>query len=191
MDSERLSQRSPLPVTYSSARSLSFTYLLALLTSVAACFSSRRSAHARFLRQLEVRHTECALALIHTAIGLLSLSRSFPLFSLFPRFSQVSLVAGSGLDVYAHNVETVEALQRYVRDYRANYKQSLSVLHHVKQTFPHIVRAKQTRQSNVCALCVCLNRLTLSPLSFCSLAAGFLISVDKDLSDAGVWRDCR
>eukprot|EP00002_Diphylleia_rotans_P006289 TRINITY_DN1565_c0_g1_i1.p1 TRINITY_DN1565_c0_g1~~TRINITY_DN1565_c0_g1_i1.p1 ORF type:complete len:412 (-),score=83.63 TRINITY_DN1565_c0_g1_i1:210-1445(-) len=37
-------------------------------------------------------------------------------------------VASSGLDVYAHNVETVERLQGYVRDYRAGYKQSLHVL---------------------------------------------------------------
>eukprot|EP00456_Euglypha_rotunda_P009991 TRINITY_DN12395_c0_g1_i2.p1 TRINITY_DN12395_c0_g1~~TRINITY_DN12395_c0_g1_i2.p1 ORF type:complete len:255 (-),score=24.41 TRINITY_DN12395_c0_g1_i2:23-787(-) len=32
---------------------------------------------------------------------------------------QVSIVAESGLEVYAHNVETVERLQRTVRDYRA------------------------------------------------------------------------
>ena len=51
----------------------------------------------------------------------------------------VSLVATSGLDVYAHNIETVERLQRRVRDYRANYEQSLTVLQHVKQTQPHII----------------------------------------------------
>jgi len=51
----------------------------------------------------------------------------------------VSLVCDSGLDVYAHNVETVEGLQRFVRDYRANYKQSLSVLAHVKRRCPHIL----------------------------------------------------
>lgn len=51
----------------------------------------------------------------------------------------VEQVALAGLDVYAHNVETVEALQRYVRDYRAGYKQSLSVLKHVKQVAPHII----------------------------------------------------
>ncbi|KAJ2443246.1 hypothetical protein GGF42_006700, partial [Coemansia sp. RSA 2424] len=39
-------------------------------------------------------------------------------------------VALSGLDVYAHNIETVEALQRSVRDHRANYKQSMFVLAH-------------------------------------------------------------
>ena len=45
----------------------------------------------------------------------------------------VQQLATSGLDVYAHNIETVENLQRYARDYRANYKQSLAVLKHVKQ----------------------------------------------------------
>jgi lipoate synthase len=55
-------------------------------------------------------------------------------------FSHVSAVAASGLDVYAHNIETVEALQRFVRDHRANYKQSLSTLKHVKDMYPHLVR---------------------------------------------------
>jgi lipoyl synthase len=40
----------------------------------------------------------------------------------------VNLVATSGLDVYAHNVETVEALTPQVRDRRATFRQSLSVL---------------------------------------------------------------
>jgi len=44
----------------------------------------------------------------------------------------VTEVATSGLDVYAHNIETVERLQRRVRDRRAGYEQSLSVLRHVK-----------------------------------------------------------
>ncbi|KAJ1873648.1 hypothetical protein LPJ55_002099 [Coemansia sp. RSA 990] len=48
-------------------------------------------------------------------------------------------VALSGLDVYAHNIETVEALQRMVRDYRANYKQSMFVLEHVKKTKPTLL----------------------------------------------------
>lgn len=47
--------------------------------------------------------------------------------------SHVSLVAKSGLDVYAHNVETVEALTPYVRDRRATFRQSLSVLEHAKK----------------------------------------------------------
>ncbi|XP_030643872.1 lipoyl synthase, mitochondrial [Chanos chanos] len=46
--------------------------------------------------------------------------------------SAVEKIALSGLDVYAHNVETVRELQRYVRDPRANFDQSLSVLRHAK-----------------------------------------------------------
>jgi lipoic acid synthetase len=45
----------------------------------------------------------------------------------------VSLVAKSGLDVYAHNVETVEDLTPYVRDRRATFRQSLKVLEHAKK----------------------------------------------------------
>ena len=39
----------------------------------------------------------------------------------------VGLVAGSGLDVFAHNIETVERLTPYVRDRRAGYRQTLGV----------------------------------------------------------------
>jgi lipoate synthase len=45
----------------------------------------------------------------------------------------VSVVANSGLDVYAHNIETVEALTPFVRDRRATFRQSLSVLERAKQ----------------------------------------------------------
>lgn len=44
----------------------------------------------------------------------------------------VSVVARSGLDVYAHNVETVEALTPFVRDRRATFRQSLKVLERAK-----------------------------------------------------------
>ena len=44
----------------------------------------------------------------------------------------VARVATSGLDVYAHNIETVERLQKRVRDHRAGYSQSLKVLEHAK-----------------------------------------------------------
>ncbi|KAL8906170.1 MAG: hypothetical protein Q9207_002203 [Kuettlingeria erythrocarpa] len=44
----------------------------------------------------------------------------------------VDLVAESGLDVYAHNVETVEALTPMVRDRRAGFRQSLRVLERAK-----------------------------------------------------------
>ncbi|KAJ3558037.1 hypothetical protein NM688_g1146 [Phlebia brevispora] len=45
----------------------------------------------------------------------------------------VALVAKSGLDVYAHNIETVEELTPYVRDRRAKFRQSLAVLEHAKK----------------------------------------------------------
>ena len=45
----------------------------------------------------------------------------------------VSAVARSGLDVYAHNIETVEDLTPYVRDRRATFRQSLRVLEHAKK----------------------------------------------------------
>lgn len=45
----------------------------------------------------------------------------------------VDMVARSGLDVYAHNVETVEALSPNVRDRRATFRQSLAVLRRAKE----------------------------------------------------------
>lgn len=51
----------------------------------------------------------------------------------------VEVVADSGLDVYAHNVETVKEFQWLVRDPRANYDQSLAVLEHVKKFKPKLV----------------------------------------------------
>ena len=45
----------------------------------------------------------------------------------------VKMVAESGLDVYAHNVETVEELTPVVRDRRATFRQSLSVLKRAKE----------------------------------------------------------
>ena len=41
-------------------------------------------------------------------------------------------------EVIAHNIETVERLQRKVRDVRANYKQSLGVLENIKKMNPKI-----------------------------------------------------
>ena len=46
----------------------------------------------------------------------------------------IEMLAGSGLDVFAHNIETVERLQGRVRDARANYKQSMHVLRTAKQS---------------------------------------------------------
>lgn len=46
----------------------------------------------------------------------------------------VETLATSGLDVYAHNIETVRRLTPYVRDKRAKYDQSLAVLQHAKKS---------------------------------------------------------
>lgn len=51
----------------------------------------------------------------------------------------VKTVALSGLDVYAHNIETVEALTPFVRDRRAHYRQSLKVLQSIKEMNPQMV----------------------------------------------------
>lgn len=51
----------------------------------------------------------------------------------------VDVLARSGLDVFAHNLETVEALTPYVRDRRATYRQSLSVLKRAKETVPTLI----------------------------------------------------
>lgn len=51
----------------------------------------------------------------------------------------VEQLADSGMEVYAHNIETVERLQKTVRDRRAGYAQSLSVLRHAKQYRPDLV----------------------------------------------------
>ena len=55
---------------------------------------------------------------------------------LTPDFSgnidSIKLVALSGLNVFAHNIETVESLQSKVRDHRANYEQSMFVLKYAK-----------------------------------------------------------
>ncbi|KAF1952646.1 mitochondrial Lipoyl synthase [Byssothecium circinans] len=51
----------------------------------------------------------------------------------------VRLVAGSGMDVYAHNIETVEALTPFVRDRRATFRTSLEVLRTVKEVRPELI----------------------------------------------------
>ncbi|KAI6250830.1 Lipoyl synthase, mitochondrial [Erysiphe necator] len=51
----------------------------------------------------------------------------------------VKTVATSGLDVYAHNVETVEALTTRVRDKRATFRQSLAVLNAAKKFVPSLI----------------------------------------------------
>lgn len=51
----------------------------------------------------------------------------------------VDVMAKSGLDVYAHNMETVEELTPHVRDRRASYRQSLTVLKRAKETVPSLI----------------------------------------------------
>lgn len=51
----------------------------------------------------------------------------------------VETVLDAGPHVFAHNVETVEALQRTVRDHRASWAQSLAVLRHAKAHRPDVV----------------------------------------------------
>lgn len=51
----------------------------------------------------------------------------------------VERVALSGLDVYAHNVETVEELTPFVRDRRATFQQSLGVLKKAKESKPGLI----------------------------------------------------
>lgn len=51
----------------------------------------------------------------------------------------VEILANSGLDVYAHNLETVEDLTPHISDRRATYRQSLAVLEKAKLTKPSLI----------------------------------------------------
>jgi lipoic acid synthetase len=51
----------------------------------------------------------------------------------------VETVVASGLDVFAQNVETVKRLTSRVRDARAGYAQTLSVLAHAKRFRPKVL----------------------------------------------------
>lgn len=53
----------------------------------------------------------------------------------------VQHVAQSGLDVFAHNIETVERLQGAVRDRRAGWKQSLDVLKTAKEAGARLTKS--------------------------------------------------
>jgi len=53
--------------------------------------------------------------------------------------ADVETVVGSGLDVFAQNVETVRRLTHPVRDPRAGYEQTLQVLAHAKRSRPHVL----------------------------------------------------
>lgn len=63
--------------------------------------------------------------------------------ALVPDFSgrseDIDRVATSGLDVFAHNVETVESRTPFVRDRRAKYRQSLEVLRQAKRAKPGLI----------------------------------------------------
>ncbi len=50
----------------------------------------------------------------------------------------VKVIADAKPSVIAHNVETVERLQKYARDFRANYHQSIELLREVKRIDPSI-----------------------------------------------------
>lgn len=49
------------------------------------------------------------------------------------QLKMVETMVDSGLDVFAHNVETTEKFTPFVRDIRAGYRQSLNVLEHAKK----------------------------------------------------------
>ncbi|KAL4720255.1 hypothetical protein ACJJTC_014672 [Scirpophaga incertulas] len=51
----------------------------------------------------------------------------------------IEKIANCGLDVFAHNIETVERLTPFVRDPRAGYRQTLKVLETAKEINPDLV----------------------------------------------------
>jgi len=51
----------------------------------------------------------------------------------------LSILVHSGIDVFAHNVETTRALTPFVRDRRATYDQSLHVLKTAKKILPKMI----------------------------------------------------
>lgn len=55
------------------------------------------------------------------------------------RLRDIETVVDSGLEVFAQNLETVERLTRRVRDPRAGYAQTLSVLEHAKRYRPDVL----------------------------------------------------
>ncbi|XP_059059499.1 lipoyl synthase, mitochondrial [Achroia grisella] len=51
----------------------------------------------------------------------------------------IETIANCGLDVFAHNIETVERLTPFVRDPRAGYRQTLKVLETAKEVNPDLI----------------------------------------------------
>lgn len=91
-------------------------------------FSRCRSAAALFLQTEAYSCVDSLRATATAAFTLLSLA-----LLLQGNMDSIRQVATSGLDVFAHNVETVPRLQSVVRDRRANWEQSLSVLRAAKE----------------------------------------------------------
>jgi lipoic acid synthetase len=61
----------------------------------------------------------------------------------------IRTIVDSGLDVYAHNIETVKRLQYRVRDPRAGYEQSLETLRYAKQWAVQSGRSKLYTKSAI------------------------------------------
>ncbi|MFH1750677.1 MAG: lipoyl synthase [Candidatus Micrarchaeota archaeon] len=53
-------------------------------------------------------------------------------------FELLGKIVEAGPNVIAHNIETVERLQKYARDYRAGYSQSIGLLREVKRMDPSV-----------------------------------------------------
>lgn len=51
----------------------------------------------------------------------------------------IERIAMSGVDVYAHNIETVEKLTPFVRDRRAGYRQTLKCHQTIKEINPNLI----------------------------------------------------
>ncbi|XP_029419438.1 lipoyl synthase, mitochondrial isoform X5 [Nannospalax galili] len=104
----------------------------------------KRQKGERYVRKLDVPTLESAGEVENMPLPLpQSWNPKILVECLTPDFrgdlKSVEKVALSGLDVYAHNVETVPELQRKVRDPRANFEQSLHVLKHAKKAQPDVV----------------------------------------------------
>ena len=92
--------------------------------------------YASSLSVLAVKFLSCSLAsfLILVFVTQLLVICVVPDFRGDP--DCVKKVSVSGLDVFAHNIETVTELQSVVRDHRANFKQSIDVLKLAKEYAP-------------------------------------------------------
>ena len=75
-----------------------------------------------FARTIQCVKSECPKTVVESLI---------PDFSGNEKF--IETIVKSKPNVIGHNVETVKRLSPYVRDFRANYKQSLKVLKYVKE----------------------------------------------------------